>query len=113
MKKSFSVIIIMVVLFSLSFSAHQESGHFYYYSGEKVFLPQATDKIILKFAPDAGREQLLAIVGSDASLQETSKCYLDEGSPLRIAVLEAKDGKRIAMSTLESFKAKTEFSLIK
>ena len=55
MKKSFSIIIITVVLFSLSFSAHQESGHFYYYSGEKVFLNQATDKIILKFAPDAGK----------------------------------------------------------
>jgi len=96
MKKSFSIII-TIVLFNLSFSVQPpESEHFYYYFDEKIYLQQAMDQILIKFATNANREQLLAIVDSDASLQPTAKCYLDEDSPLGIAVLEAKDGNPVS-----------------
>jgi len=107
MKKSLSIFI-TVVLISLSFSVKQENDHYYYCFDQKIYLQQATDQILVKFAPGAGREQLHAIVGSDASLQETSNCYLDEGRHLRIAVLESKDGKSISPATLEYFKAEAE-----
>ena len=82
-----------------------EPPAFYYYFGEKIFLQQVTDRICLKFGPDAAKEQLLAIISSNASLQATSDTYLD-GATLRIAVLEAKDGKQIPLSTIEFFKKK-------
>ena len=107
MKKSFSFII-TVVLFSLSFNARQGSDPFYYYFDEKVYLQQTSDQVLLKFAPNANKERLLAIVGSDASLQATSRCNFDEGNTLRLAVLKSKDGKRISSSTLESYKAKED-----
>ena len=59
MKKLFSITIITVVLFSLSFSVQPlKNEHFYYYFDEKIFLEQAMDQILIKFAPDASKEQL-------------------------------------------------------
>ena len=83
------------------------STYYYYYEGERIFLQQITDKILLKFAPDASKEQLQILIGSDASLKSTSDTYLEGGS-LRIAVLESKDGKQIPSATIEFFKAKPE-----
>ena len=71
-------------------------------------MQQTTDQILLKFAPNVHKDQLLATVGSDISLQATSRCNFDEGSTLRIAVLKSKDGKRISSATLESYKAREE-----
>ena len=89
----------------------ENSSFFYYYFGEKIYLQQITNKICLKFEPNASKEELLALIGSDASLQLTSDNYpyfLDEGSPLRIAILETKDGKQIPSSTIELFKTRDE-----
>jgi len=75
MKKSI-FIIITVVLFGLSFSSvQQENDNFYYYQGEKIFLQQRKEVIVLKFAPNASREQLSAIVGRDVSLRSTSDIF--------------------------------------
>ena len=106
MKKSF-FLTLSSILFSVWLYA-QEKSDYYYYSGSKVYLQQSADKILLKFAPGASSERLQAIVGSDASLQSTSKGYLDENRSWRIAVLDAVNGSRVSASALQSFKSNAE-----
>ena len=81
-----------------------ENPYFYYYEGKKIFIQQVKDKVLLKFTPDAGKEQLQILIDSNASLQPTSDTFLEGGS-LRFAVLESKDGKNIPSAAIESFKA--------
>ena len=108
--KKLVFIVIPVVLFNLSLINVQEKASdlpFYYYQGERYFINQQTDRIFVKFAPDAGREQLQALIDRDASLQQTPDVSLDNGY-MRFAVLEAKNGRNIPASTLEDFMAKPE-----
>lgn len=96
-------------------SFHIISGHslspqistpfFYYYYGVKMYLQQATDKILLKFASGANRAQILDIIKSDVSV----KPMFDEGrESISVEVLENKNGKPIPSTTVESFKARPE-----
>jgi len=102
--------IILTTIFgiiSLSLFAQQGSEHFYYYEGKKIFLQQRTEKLFIKFSPNANREQLLSLIDSYASLQATNNTNL-ESSRYRYAVLEAKDGKPITEAALESLKLRDE-----
>ena len=77
----------------------------------KSYLQQVTDKMFLKFAQDANKEQMLDILNSNSSLQPMSGTQYDELSEdnlLRFATLETKDGKPIPSTTIESFKARAK-----
>jgi len=117
-KKTFTTIaLIFTVIFCACAKKTEEEEpedeneiFFYYDFDEKVFLQQRKDMIYLKFVSEAAKatkEQLLAIIASDNSLQPTTFMFLDE-SRLRFAVLESKNGKPIPLSAIESFKAKPE-----
>ena len=84
---------------------------FYYFYGVKMYLQQVTDKMLLKFTPDASKEQIFGIIESNSSLQPMSGTNykdLPEDYTLRVAVLETKNGKPISSATIESFKARAE-----
>ena len=102
--KKIVFITILGVACSLSLSAQKESEIFYYCQGKKIYPKQKTDKIFLKFSPNAVKEQLLNIISSDVSLQVYDS-HLKEGTK-RSAVLETKDGKQIPKSTIDFFKSK-------
>jgi hypothetical protein len=79
--KKIIFIIYLGVFFSFLLSAQESSSEsFYYYDGKKVFLQKKTDKICLKFAPNAGKEQLRTLIDREVSLQPTSDTYLEDGS---------------------------------
>ena len=99
--------IVLGIFYSLLLSAQQESDHFYYCFGEKILFQQRTDKIYLKFAQMAKTEQLRTLIKCDTLLQPTNYIHLDE-SPLRFAILEAKDGKPIPSETIQSFKERED-----
>ena len=80
--------------------------NFYYCYDEKIFVQLVMDKIFLKFALNTTKEQLLALISSDASLQLINNRL--EGQSYSYAVLESKDGNLIPAATLESFKEREE-----
>jgi len=100
--------IFLILIAGFSCNDNSESQIFYYSSGEKVYLTQITDKIFLKFTPDADKEQILGIIGSDPSLKSMFDINSDENAALRTIVLETKNGKPIPPTTVEFFKSKTE-----
>ena len=106
--KKLVYITILGVVFSLSLSVQQKDDEIFYYCfNEKIFINQRTDRIFVKFAPNADREQLHALIDGDTYLQSMSGTYFDEGY-LQFAVLEAKDGRQIPSSTIESLMIKPE-----
>jgi subtilisin family serine protease len=105
MKKTIFVIFSTVFL---CFRLSAQSGEdFYYYFGEKIFLQQRTDKIYLKLAPKVSKKSLLSLVDKDESLQLTSYVALED-SIFNFAILEVKNKKEGARTTIESYKAMTE-----
>ena len=89
----------------------KQTPFYYYYYDIKMYLQQVTDKMLLKFAPNANREQILGILKSNPSLQPilgTNYEDYPEDYALRVAVLETKNGKPIPSATVESFKARAE-----
>jgi len=76
--KKINYILILAALLVLSFSrSQQELEQFYYCYDDKIYVSQTTDRIFVKFAQNASREQLSAIVGRDVSLRSTSDIFLD------------------------------------
>ena len=95
----------------LTLSPQIRTPFFYYFFGVRMYLQQVTDKILLKFTQDAGRERIINILNSDSSLQPMSGMNfedLPENHNLRIAVLETRNGSPIPSAVIEAFKAKTE-----
>ena len=83
--------------------------HYYYSFDEKIFLEQVKDKIFFKFAPNVNKEQVLALICSDVSLQIIpSFAVIEEEYVTKIAALESKDGSYIPLTTIEAFKAREE-----
>ena len=86
------------------------TSFFYYYWSEKIYLQQVTDKMLLTFAPNTNKEQILAIIGSDTSLQPAFGINYNEPENYapRYVFLETKNGKPISSATLDSFRSKSE-----
>ena len=99
-------ITILYALFSFSLIAQQTSEKFYYYQGKKISLQQRTDKMYLKFEPNANKEQIRAIISSDTSLQASDVNLDDHFS--NFIILKAKKGKQISSTTMKSFKKRAE-----
>jgi hypothetical protein len=89
----------------------KQTPFYYYYYDIKMYLQQVTDKILLKFSPDANREQILDIVKSNPSLQPMSGTNyedLPENYAFHIVALETKNGKPMPSSIIESFNVRAE-----
>jgi hypothetical protein len=87
----------------------QKGGRFFYYYGyenRKIFLNRVTDKVFVKFAPDATKEQFLSVVESNTVLRakatELEEDFV-EGYSFNTLILE---GKEISSKALNSLKAK-------
>jgi len=98
------LLIVAGMIYSCSEKEECENSEdfFYYYEGEKIFLTQIRNKILLKFSPSVAKEQILAIINSNAFLQPTFDVNLN------FVVLAAKNKKCIPIVILESFKAREE-----
>ena len=83
---------------------------YYYVSGEKYFITQVKDKILILFT-HINDEQLLSLISIDASLQPIP-CFTsfgeDEFHRNRTAGLKTKNGRTISLSTIEYFKARED-----
>jgi len=97
-------IITLSVFFGISLFA-QES--FYYYKDKKIHLQQRTDKIFIRTVQGLQKEQILALIDSDTSVQLTLDKDLDKGIS-EYLMLEAREGSHISTTTLELFKARAE-----
>ncbi|MDR2146996.1 MAG: hypothetical protein LBE91_11105 [Tannerella sp.] len=89
----------------------KQTPFYYYFYDVKLYLQQVTDKMLLKFTQDANKEQILAILNSNSSLQPMAGANYEEfpeNYVLRVAALETKDGKPIPSTIIESFKARAE-----
>ena len=87
-----------------------EEEYFYYYHDEKIFINHRTDMIDIKFTDDINKDQILAIINSDNSLQLSPEVDFLEGITSRYAfvVLESKDGKPVSQASIEFFKKQPE-----
>ena len=104
MKKTVFISILCTV-FSISLYAQQSNENYYYHQGEKIFLQQSTNKIFLKFAQSANKEQIRSLINSNRSLHLASNTSIDD-SYLDFAILEVKNEDDILPSIVtESFKA--------
>ncbi|MDR2910374.1 MAG: hypothetical protein LBV47_03285 [Bacteroidales bacterium] len=88
----------------------KEGQVFYYYGIEdrKIFLNQVTDKVYVKLAPTATKEQFRSVVTGNASLRPmyaNAEEYFVEGYPSNGVVLE---GGAISSEIINSFKVKDE-----
>ena len=114
MKTKILIHAVMLLLLAGSFSSctkgeeSEKEDFFYYYFGEKTFLKQVEDKICIRFAPDAGKEQLLALIDSYSSLKPVPSFTFLDYSDSRFAVLETQGGSHISLATIESFKTREE-----
>lgn len=87
-----------------------EESVFYYYGIEnrKIALREDKNKIFLKFAPTATKEQFRTVAKNSALLhtkESEAEKYFIEGSPFNMTVLE---GQKISSDIINSFKAREE-----
>ena len=100
-------IIVSIILFSLSVSSQTSNEDFYYHQDGKIFLQQKIDKIFVKFASNANREQIRTLINSDASLRPTSDINLNDAF-FNFVILEARNGERISSAIIETCKMSSE-----
>jgi len=72
---------------------------FFYYFGEKIYLRQKADQILLKTAPNIYWTAIAPLINADSSLT-VSVAFWTETSP--VVLLMSKDGKPIPLTTLDS-----------
>ena len=95
---------------SLITTKAQSDDPFYYYYGEKFFIPQLKDKIYIRFAPDADIEQVRSLIGMDTlTLQPMYEINWDEFHlwPPHYGfrtVLKTIDGNPISTEIIEHFR---------
>jgi len=105
MKKAVFISILCAV-FSISLYAQQNNENYYYHQGEKIFLQQSTNKVFLKFAQNANKEQVRSLIDSNSSLQLASSNTNMDDNYLDFVILEAKNEDDVLSSTItESFKS--------
>ena len=92
------------VFFVLSLNASQETEHFYYFQGERIFLQQRADKVFVRFAPNINREHLHNLTNENSTLsQSVSNVKLHDG----FAIFEI-NGRQVSLAFLNLFKEKPE-----
>jgi hypothetical protein len=76
---------------------------FYYYQGEKVFLNERNDKILLKLSKDANKSRLLNLIQTDLTVEITSKGKTAE-SISSFIIVGAKNKNNLSVSTIDKYK---------
>ena len=97
MKKYISIFILFL---SFSLHAQQPEKDFYYYKGEKIFLSEKSDKILVKIAHEADKQSLWALIKADETVNSDA---LDEELNLHI-LLKAKEGMSFTIETLLKYR---------
>ena len=99
MKKTI-LITILGLFFSILLTAQQNSENYYYYKGEKIFLTEKADKLLIKLSRNADKQKLLSIVQADEYVQ------LNDGVEALsdFVILEAKNSTTISFTTLKKYR---------
>jgi hypothetical protein len=82
----------------LSIKAQQDSV-FYYYFGEKIYLTERTDIMIVKLSNDANKERLFQLIQTDSFVKLRDNTDLEFCS-----ILESKDQSSISAETWNKYK---------
>lgn len=93
-------IIILLLLTSYTISAQNT---FYYYQGERIFLKERSDKILLTLTKDADKDRLLNVIQSDLSIEILGD-RKDEKNVGKFIVLSSKNGRGILSSTIDKYR---------
>ncbi|MDR1199975.1 MAG: hypothetical protein LBK94_13365, partial [Prevotellaceae bacterium] len=103
----FILSVFICVFFSLQAQQKIPQAVFYYYGREKIFLTEREDKIFLKLAKGANKENLLTSINTNNSVKLSSGVRQSETLPdfLTLEVLETKTGNIV--SIVEQYKADT------
>lgn len=80
---------------------------FYYYQGEKIYLKERNDKMLLILSKDANKSRLLNIINSDYSV-EISGNRKNEESINRFIILSSKDEKNISSLIVDKYRNSTD-----
>jgi hypothetical protein len=96
----------MMACYCLLIQAQQRISQevFYYYQGEKIFLTERTNKIYLKFTPEANKTSISTLIHSDNAVKMTSNLQQSESLPDEI-ILESKTNGSISLDKLEQYKS--------
>ncbi len=92
-------IIVLLLLTSFAVSAQNT---FYYYQGEKIFLNERNDKMLLKLSSDANKNRLLNLIQTDLSVEITSKGKTEETIALFV-VIGTKNKSNLSALTIDKF----------
>ncbi|MDR2970470.1 MAG: S8 family serine peptidase [Bacteroidales bacterium] len=98
--KKFLIILTCILLY-LPFYAQQSGKDYYYYFGEKIFLTERADKLFMKLAQDADKQNVTAMIMEEASVNTDSFSGNISGN---IILLDAKEGETFSLGTLTKFK---------
>ncbi|HET6243812.1 MAG: S8 family serine peptidase [Bacteroidetes bacterium] len=96
----------LILIISIFLLAHNVSGQnqpFYYYQGEKIFLKERPDKILVKLSKEANKTRLLNLIQTDGVVQISSKEKTKETIGPFI-VLETKSKNALPAIALTKYK---------
>lgn len=93
----------LTILLLLTFYMVSAQNIFYYYQGEKIFLKERSDKILLTLSKDADKNRLLNVIQSDLSV-EISGNRKNEKNVGAFIVLSLKDERNILSSTIDKYR---------
>jgi len=96
---------ILCVIFSASLNA-QQNENYYYHQGKKIFLQQSSNKVFLKFAQNADREQVRELINNTTFLQlASSSMTIEDKDYIDFVILETREEDDILSSAaIKSFK---------
>ena len=103
MKKTIFISILCVIFNALLNS--QQTGNFYYYQGEKIFLQQNSNKIFIKFAQKADRKQISELINDNASLQLAAGKNIDDHSYYFVILETKNENDLVSSAVLQTLRA--------
>jgi len=92
-------LIILLLLTSYTLSAQNT---FYYYQGEKVFLNERNDKMLLKLSKDANKSRLIKLIQTDLSVEITSKGKTEEAIATFV-IIGSKNKSNFSVLTIDKY----------
>jgi subtilisin family serine protease len=102
MKEIRLLILLVSVVFYCEAQAQQPASNevFYYYYGERIYLSERNDKMLIKLSDMLQKERLLGVIQEDQSLK-----IADNGTISgKFVVLETKDKSNLALETINKYK---------
>lgn len=75
---------------------------FYYYQGEKVFLKERNDKMLLKLSKDANKSRLINLIMTDLTVEITSKGKTIENIS-SFVIVGSKNKNNLSILTIDKY----------